>query len=75
MSIRFTPTKFRPVSPQNSDLLQVRRVPLREGQAQQPTRVVLDRTLRLTAGQPPGQVAVLRDGHSSVVFYSARSEE
>eukprot|EP00752_Nemacystus_decipiens_P018251 g16377.t3 len=57
--------------------LTVRRVPLHEGQTQQPTRVVLDRTLRLTEGQPPGQAkrAILRDGHSSVVFYSAGSEE
>ncbi|CAM9642558.1 unnamed protein product [Ectocarpus sp. 12 AP-2014] len=52
--------------------LTVRRVPLNEGQTRQPTRVVLDRTLRLTgaqAGQNPR--VILRDGHSSLVFYSA----
>ncbi|CAM9729610.1 unnamed protein product [Hapterophycus canaliculatus] len=38
----------------------------------QPTRVVLDRTLRLNEGRD-GQTsrAILRDGHSSLVFYSA----
>ncbi|CAM9989789.1 unnamed protein product [Ectocarpus sp. 6 AP-2014] len=56
--------------------LTVRRVPLNEGQTRQPTRVVLDRTLRLTgaqAGQNPR--AILRDGHSSLVFYSAGCED
>ncbi|CAM9218699.1 unnamed protein product [Ectocarpus fasciculatus] len=56
--------------------LTVRRVPLHEGQTRQPMRVVLDRTLRLTgaqAGQNPR--AILRDGHSSVVFYSAGCED
>lgn len=52
-------------------------MPLNEGQTQQPTRVVLDRTLRLTAGQRAGQAkcAILGDGLSSVVFYSAGSDE
>ncbi|CAM9130308.1 unnamed protein product [Ectocarpus sp. 13 AM-2016] len=56
--------------------LTVRRVPLNEGQTRQPTRVVLDRTLRLTgaqAGQNPR--AILGDGHSSLVFYSAGCED
>ncbi|CAM9629334.1 unnamed protein product [Scytosiphon promiscuus] len=52
--------------------LTVRRVPLSEGQTKQPTRVVLDRTLRLNEGRDRQKpCAILRDGHSSVVFYAA----
>ncbi|CAM9260271.1 unnamed protein product [Ectocarpus sp. 12 AP-2014] len=56
--------------------LTVRRVPLNEGQTRQPTRVVLDRTLRLTGAQAwQNPRAILRDGHSSLVFYSAGCED
>ncbi|CAM9916983.1 unnamed protein product, partial [Laminaria digitata] len=51
--------------------LTVRRVPLNEGQGQ-PTRVVLDRTLRLPGGE---DCSILRDGYASVVFYSAGCDE
>eukprot|EP00904_Undaria_pinnatifida_P006450 jgi/Undpi1/2935/HiC_scaffold_14.g06312.m1 len=51
--------------------LTVRRVPLKAGQ-DQPTRVVLDRTLRLPGS---GSCSILRDGYASVIFYSAGCEE